>query len=82
MSKVHNLVAADLVLGADKPKRQRKAKPRIDAMIKQAERTGKQVTSITTPDGVTLTFGQPESNTTNTKNPWDTVYDTNKIRPS
>ena len=65
-SKVHHLIAADFVLGST-PKRQRsKAKPRIDyAMIKQAERrTGKKVTSITTPDGTTLTFGQMVENGT------------------
>jgi hypothetical protein len=28
-------------------------------MIEQAEKSGKNVASITTPEGVTLTFGEP-----------------------
>jgi hypothetical protein len=39
--------------------KRRARKPRIDTMIKQAERAGKNVVSITTPEGVTLTFGEP-----------------------
>jgi hypothetical protein len=75
--QVQLLFAADpqqQLLRYSSPNRRRqrgKRKPRIDAMIRQAERTGKQVTSITTADGITLTFGQPESNTT--MNPWDEV---------
>ena len=48
------------------PKRQRK--PSIKKMIAAAERAGKKVTSITTPDGVTLRFG--ESEPTEANNPW------------
>jgi hypothetical protein len=34
----------------------RRRKLRVDALIRQAEKAGKVVTSITTPDGVTLRF--------------------------
>ena len=37
-------------------------------MIAAAERAGKNVTSVTTPDGVTLRFG--ESEPTEVNNPW------------
>jgi hypothetical protein len=46
----------------------RERKPRIDRMIAAAERGGENVTSITTPDGVTLHFGKGES--TEASNPW------------
>ena len=49
-----------------KPRRQRK--PSISKMIAAAERGGKTVTSITTPDGVTLHFGKVEP--TEANNPW------------
>lgn len=41
---------------ACKPRKPRK--PRIDTMISHAERAGKNVASITTPEGYTITFGQ------------------------
>ena len=50
-----------------KPRRQRK--PRVHTLIKQAEKSGKTVTSITTPDGVTLRFGEGEA-ATEANNPW------------
>ena len=37
-------------------------------MIAQAEKAGKPVTSITTPDGMTLRFGEPEPGAL--ENPW------------
>lgn len=40
------------------PARRRWRKPRIDKLIAQAERAGKNVTSITTPEGITLNFGE------------------------
>jgi hypothetical protein len=40
------------------PKR-RERKPSIRTIIKRAEKTGKAVTSVTLPDGTTLTFGRP-----------------------
>ena len=49
-----------------KPPRQRK--PSLKRMIAAAYRGGKNVTSITTPDGVTLRFG--ESEPTKASNPW------------
>jgi hypothetical protein len=48
------------------PRRQRKASVR--KMIAAAERGGKSVESITTPDGVTLHFGKVEN--TEAGNPW------------
>jgi hypothetical protein len=47
--------------------RRRKHKPRIDTMIKQAEKAGKTVASITTPEGYTITFG--EANTDSSVTP-------------
>jgi hypothetical protein len=40
-------------------------------MVAAAERGGKKVTSVTTPEGVTLRFGESEpSEPTETSNPW------------
>jgi hypothetical protein len=50
------------------PKSRRQRKLSIGRMIAAAERGGKNVTSITTPDGVTLRFG--ESEPTEASNPW------------
>jgi hypothetical protein len=50
-------------------KRQRK--PSVGTLIKQAEKSGKPVTSVTTPDGTVLHFGEPEQATQS--NPWDEV---------
>src|SRR5262245_2645993 len=46
----------------------RRRRPSIGRMIAAAERSGKKVTSITMPDGVTLRFGESES--TEASNPW------------
>ena len=54
--------------GKPQPKPRRQRKPSIKRMIAAAERSGKTVTSITTPDGVTLRFG--ESEPTEASNPW------------
>jgi hypothetical protein len=52
--------------------RRRQHKPSIAKQIKQAEKSGKPVTSITTPDGVTLHFGKSESSEANNdSNEWD-----------
>jgi NAD(P)H-hydrate repair Nnr-like enzyme with NAD(P)H-hydrate epimerase domain len=51
--------ACDLVVGSGGKKPPRPRKPSIRAMIAQAEKSGKNVASITTPEGVTLTFGEP-----------------------
>jgi hypothetical protein len=48
------------------PRRQRK--PSIRTLIQQAEKAGKPVTSVTTPDGITLRFDQPEP--AEASNPW------------
>jgi hypothetical protein len=49
------------------PKVRRPRKPTLATLIKRAEKTGKHVTSITTPDGITFTFGKA----TDANNPWD-----------
>jgi hypothetical protein len=43
-------------------------KPSIATLVKRAEKTGKTVTSITTPDGTTIHFG--ETKPTDASNPW------------
>jgi hypothetical protein len=43
-------------------------KPSITTMIKRAEKSGRRVTSVTTPDGTTLAFGEGEPSDAN--NPW------------
>jgi len=59
-AKIDHLQANDWTLGQNEAKpRRRQRKPRLDRTIKQAEKAGKTVTSVTTPDGVTLTFGEP-----------------------
>jgi hypothetical protein len=50
-------------------RQKRQRRPRLDRMIAQAEKaTGKSVASITTADGVTLTFGEGAPAASN--NPW------------
>ena len=51
--------------------RGRQLKPQINKMIEQAEKTGKTVTSVTTPDGHTLRFGDTDD-VSIAKNDWDT----------
>jgi NAD(P)H-hydrate repair Nnr-like enzyme with NAD(P)H-hydrate epimerase domain len=51
--------ACDLVVGSGGKKPRRPRKSSIRAMIAQAEKAGKNVASITTPEGITLTFGEP-----------------------
>jgi hypothetical protein len=48
--------------------RKRPRKPGIATLVKRAEKTGKTVTSVTTPDGTTINFGNPEPSEAN--NPW------------
>jgi hypothetical protein len=55
--------------GEPKPSSPRPRKPSIRKMIAAAERTGKKVTSVTTPEGVTLRFGESEP-TEASNNPW------------
>jgi hypothetical protein len=59
------------VEAARKPHKPRR--PSISKMIAQAEKAGKPVTSITTPDGMTLRFGEPEPGAL--ENPWFTDLD-------
>jgi hypothetical protein len=47
----------------------RRHRPRVDALIRQAEKARKVVTSITTADGITLRFDELERDTAN--NSWD-----------
>jgi hypothetical protein len=46
-------------------------KPSIRKLVEQAEKAGKTVTSITTPDGTKLDFGEADRATN--FNPWDRV---------
>jgi hypothetical protein len=48
------------------PRRQRRSS--VGTLIKRAEKEGKSVTSITTPDGTVLHFGEPQP--TEANNPW------------
>ena len=53
----------------DCPRAKRRVrKPSIATLIKRAEKAGKTVTSVTTPDGTVLHFGEPEP--TEANNPW------------
>jgi hypothetical protein len=54
---------------AAKPRTPRK--PSVSKLIAQAEKAGKPVSSVTTPDGVTLHFGKTEQAIS--LNPWDEV---------
>ena len=59
------------IIYVDKPppaRRVGRRKPSIATLIKRAEKAGKPVTSITTPDGTRFEFGQPES--AELANPW------------
>lgn len=64
------LIAAGTVLGLDMtPRRQRKLrKPSIPTLVKRAEKSGKKVTSVITPDGTTIRFDEPQP--TEASNPW------------
>jgi hypothetical protein len=46
----------------------RRRKPSIARQIKQAEKAGKAVTSITTADGITINFDEPKPS--DASNPW------------
>jgi hypothetical protein len=50
------------------PKPRGKRKPSIATLIARAEKAGKAVTSVTTPDGTVLHFGEPQPSEAN--NPW------------
>ena len=64
----HPIIYVDNV---DKPppaRREGRRKPSIATLIKRAEKAGKTVTSVTTPDGTVLHFGEPQP--TEASNPW------------
>jgi hypothetical protein len=75
--KTDHLQANDWTLGQNEAKqpRRRQRKPRLDRTIREAEKAGKSVTSITTPDGVKLTFGEPAPDTSDE---WDRRLDRGK----
>jgi hypothetical protein len=61
------------------PRPKRRRKPRLDRMIAQAEKaSGKSITSITTPDGITLTFGEPAPAASD--NPWLADLEKNRTK--
>jgi hypothetical protein len=56
---------------AAEPGAKQKRRPSIKRMIAAAERDGRKVTSITTPDGVTLNFDKTnKTEDTEASNPW------------
>jgi hypothetical protein len=70
--RMQALATSELTIGVDidgtRPRAHRKRKPSIATLVKRAEKTGKAVTSITTSDGITFTFGEAEPSAAN--NPW------------
>jgi hypothetical protein len=71
--RMQALATSEATIGVDiegtRPRTRRKRKPSIATLVKCAEKTGKTVNSITTPDGTTINFGAaPESSEAN--NPW------------
>jgi hypothetical protein len=70
--RMEALATSEATFGIDidgaRPRTRRKRKPSIATLVKRAEKTGKTVNSITTPDGTTINFGAPESSEAN--NPW------------
>jgi hypothetical protein len=57
---VHRLVACDLVVGQSQAKRTtRKRGPNLRALIEQAKKAGRAVSSVTLPDGTCIAFGDP-----------------------
>jgi hypothetical protein len=72
----HEADMEEMVRDLDKPApaaRRRQRKPSIHRMIADAEKSGKTVTRFITPDGATLTFGEPGAPRPSTSNPWDEV---------
>jgi hypothetical protein len=57
-----------LALWAGPLKPAKARRPSIARLVKQAEASGRPVTSVTTPGGMTIHFCQPEPGETN--NPW------------
>jgi hypothetical protein len=59
-------VAAMLSIRFGMARRKRKAS--IATLVKRAEKSGRTVSSVVTPDGMTINFNDPEPSKTN--NPW------------
>jgi|SRR6516225_6725429 hypothetical protein len=57
------------------PSPRKPRKPGLVTLIRQAEKAGRLVTSITTPDGATFRFGEPAQADNNSadRNEWDDV---------
>jgi hypothetical protein len=56
---------AEAIAKAAPPRRRKRG---IAELFKRAEKTGKVVTSVTTPDGITISFGEPKPS--GASNPW------------
>ena len=56
---------AEAIAKAAPPRRRKRS---IAELVKRAEKTGKVVTSVTTPDGITISFGEPKPS--DASNPW------------
>jgi hypothetical protein len=65
---VHELRANAFWLGQHEAKSRRPRRPSLNRLIKAAEKSGKQVTSVTR-DGTTISFGGEPA--TDTSNEWD-----------
>jgi hypothetical protein len=68
-AEIQRDIAAGVAPPPNPAKPRRARRPSIRKQIAAAERGGKTVTSITTPDGVTLRFGEGEA-ATEANNPW------------
>jgi hypothetical protein len=60
VERLRAIAAMKAMVGLDAKPASRRRKPSIATMIKRAEKSGKEVTSIVTPDGTTLNFGEAE----------------------
>jgi hypothetical protein len=72
--RMQALVTSELTIGVDigrtRPRARRKRKPSIATLVKHAERTGKTVTSITTPDGTTINFDESTKSDSDALDQW------------
>jgi hypothetical protein len=68
VERVRVVTLAEKFFGLDAKPASGRRKPGITTLIKRAEKSGRRVTSVTTPDGTTLTFGDSEPSEAN--NPW------------
>jgi hypothetical protein len=63
--KGRSAALAEAIAKAAPPRRRKRG---IAELFKRAEKTGKVVTSVTTPDGITISFGEPKPS--DASNPW------------